>query len=128
MIASVTRLRLRTFWVLVPFLIRAVQSERQARAATGCLGASTRRTRGLTFWTLTVWESEDCLRAFMAASPHRMAMPMLYHWCDEAAVARWPVDSARLPAWSAAAAALRESGRLSRVKRPSAAQRAGRRA
>jgi hypothetical protein len=125
MLASVTRLRLRSVWVLLPFLIRAIQTQKQALSAPGCHGARTRKTAGLTFWTLSVWESEQSLRAFLAASPHREAMPKLYYWCDEAALARWPVESNQLPAWGEATAALRQFGRLSRVKKPSAAQSAG---
>jgi heme-degrading monooxygenase HmoA len=116
---SVTRLRLRSFLFLLPFAFRAAASTRQALKAPGCQGVRTRKTRGLAFWTLTVWDDEKSMRSFVAQSPHREVMPKLSKWCDEAAVAHWMQTSGPHPEWSLATRTLLENGRLLRVARPS---------
>jgi len=125
MLASITRLRIRSLWFLPQFFLHTSRSGKQARSSPGCLGVNVRKTQGLTFWTLSVWESEDSLRAFLAQAPHRSAMPKLFHWCDEAAVAHWAVTTREIPDWPAATAKLLQHGRLSRVRNPSALQREG---
>lgn len=126
MLASVTRLRIRSLRYLVPFLIRTAQSRKQAVATPGCIAVTVRKTQGLTFWTLSLWDSEASLRSFLSNSPHRAAMPKLFHWCDEAATCHWSVESRQLPGWEEAAEKLLQQGRLSRVKNPSNAQSEGR--
>ena len=125
MIASVTRLRLRSLRYLLAFFIHTTRSRKQAVASAGCKGVRVRKTQGLTFWTLSVWDDEDSLRAFLGQNPHRSAMPKLFHWCDEAAVAHWSIQSAELPGWEEAAKLLQTQGRLSRVKAPSDGQNGG---
>ena len=123
---SVTRLRLRSARFLLPFLVFTDRSLRQARRAPGCRHARTRKTRGLTFWTLSAWDSEASMAAFRAAPPHREAMSRLAAWCDEASVAHWTEAAGGLPSWRHAEEELAACGRLSRVLHPSPAQAAGR--
>ena len=104
-------------------MIHASRSRKQAAAAQGCIGVLTRKTAGLSFWTLSLWESEASLRAFLASDPHRASMPKLFPWCDEAATTHWPVDTRQLPEWEVATARLLENGRLLRVRFPSEAQK-----
>ena len=125
-LVSVTRLRLRSLRFLPAFVWAAQRSSRQALASAGNLGVITRKTRGLSFWTLSVWSDEKAMAAFRAASPHREAMAKLAHWCDEGAVAHWQQDGKAMPDWTDAAAQLAALGRLLRVDQPSAEQRAGR--
>ncbi|MCB9678063.1 MAG: DUF3291 domain-containing protein [Alphaproteobacteria bacterium] len=40
----------------------------------GWLGAGFRNVGRLDWWTLTVWESEEAMRAFVASEPHLSAM------------------------------------------------------
>ena len=79
----------------------------------------TRKTRGLAFWTLSVWEGEAQLREYLGASPHREAIPKLFPWCDEAATVHWQVDERSMPTWDAATGELLRGGRMLRVKYPS---------
>lgn len=125
MIAAVTRLQLRSWRFLLPFMIHASRSQRQAVTSIGCFGVTTRKTRGWAFWTLSVWEGEASLREYLRASPHRDAMPRLFPWCEEAVTTHWSVDSREMPSWEDATRRLLEGGRLLRVKYPSNAQRAG---
>jgi hypothetical protein len=124
-IVAVTRLRLRSLRYLLPFAYHARRSRRQAEIAPGCLGVEVRKTRGLAFWTLTLWDSEQSLKRYLIHEPHRKAMPKLAHWCDEAAVGHWTQDASETPAWDAAAAGLLQHGRLSRVLHPSMLQANG---
>jgi hypothetical protein len=125
MLVSVTRLRLRTWWFLLPFAIHAARSQKQAQLTRGCLSVAVRRTQGPAFWTLTAWESEAALKSFMASGPHRIVMPKLQHWCDEAAVAHWMHDENVAPTWHEATVKLQTIGRLPRVLHPSVQQQAG---
>jgi len=125
MLISVTRLRLRSAWYLLPFMLWASRSSKQAANTPGCLAIDARKTRGLTFWTRSLWKDEPSLKSFMIAAPHRKAMPKLYGWCDEAAIGRWETQSAILPSWEEAERRIVSDGRLSRVKAPSEVQAKG---
>ena len=125
MLVSVTRLRLRSLWYLLPFLVWAFRSNKQAEQTPGCLAINTRKTRGLTFWTRSLWKDQASLKSFMIAAPHRKVMPKLYSWCDEAAIGHWETQSTTLPSWEEATQRIVSDGRLSRVKAPSEVQRKG---
>ncbi|MEO8020083.1 MAG: DUF3291 domain-containing protein [Pseudomonadota bacterium] len=124
-VVSITRLHLRSFFYLFPFALRAAASSKQAMRSAGCRGLVSRKTRGLAFWTLTLWDDEKSLKAFLMASPHREAMPKLAGWCDEACVTHWTQDEASMPDWASATQRLRDNGRLVRVAHPSEAHRNG---
>jgi hypothetical protein len=124
-IVSVTRLQLRSARFLLGFIVHAARSRRQAMATAGCLHVQVRRTRGLSFWTISMWDGEESLRRFLSEGDHRRAMARLPGWCDEAAVVHWSDAGAQLPSWESAAARLQQSGRLVAVLHPSARQRSG---
>src|SRR5262245_54003902 len=116
---AVTRLRIRSYRFLLPFLWHAWRSLRQAKQAAGNLGAKVRRAEGLAFWTLTAWQGDAAMRAYRSMRPHRDAMPKLVQWCDEAAVVHWEQASAEFPAWETAERHLADAGRVSKVNHPS---------
>src|SRR5947208_3087596 len=64
MFASVTRLRVRSPKFLPLFLWRTFSIQRQVMRAGGFLGGRLLVDVRLTFWTLTVWESEQAMKAF----------------------------------------------------------------
>lgn len=123
---AVTRLRIRSFRFLPAFAWYTWRALGQARRSPGNLQAAVRKAEGLAFWTLTAWQDEAAMRAYRIASPHREVMPKLLDWCDEASVAHWTQDSGELPDWTIAELRMGQSGRLSKVRHPSADQRAGR--
>ena len=116
---SITRLRVRSWRYMLPFLIRALQSGWQAKASTGNLAVSVLRQPQRTFWTRTVWTSEEAMKSFMLSGPHRLVMRRLLDWCDEAAVVHWVQDSPEPPAWLEARRRLQAEGRASKVNHPS---------
>jgi hypothetical protein len=65
------------------------------------------------------------MKDFMTSGAHRIVMPKLFRWCDEAAVGHWEQEPAEQPDWNSAARYLVEHGRLSRVQHPSDLQKQG---
>jgi hypothetical protein len=119
---SVTRLRVRSFLYLPGFLWDTFKSVRQAERSSGFLGGRLLVNAGFVFWTMTVWEGEAAMNAFRTGGAHRRAMPKLLNWCDEAAVVHWTQHSTEMPAWQQAQLHMAETGKLSKVNHPSAAQ------
>jgi hypothetical protein len=115
MLASVTRLRVRSLRDVPAFLWKTFLSQRQVVRAPAFLGGRLLIDANRTFWTLTVWENERALKAFRGAGPHSQVMPRLVKWRDEASYAHWmPVDDS-VPTWPEAYEHLITEGHLSRV-------------
>jgi hypothetical protein len=115
---SITRLRLRSARFLPMFMVFALRSLLQARRASGFQAASLLADRRWTFWTMTVWNGQESMKAFMTTGAHRSAMPHLLNWCDEASLVHWE-QSEPLTSWPEADRRLRAEGRPSKVRFPS---------
>jgi hypothetical protein len=124
-LASITRLRVRSIRYCPAFLWRALASVRQARRSPGCIFADVRREVKLVFWTRTLWSDEPSMRAFMKTGAHGAVMPKLLDWCDEASLTHWQQESDTPPDWPAVETKMRNAGRTSRVRHPSAAHQRG---
>jgi len=118
-IVSITRLRVRSWLYLAPFLFYALRSSRQAKHSAGNLAVSLLRDVDLTFRTCTVWTTESTMKEFMLAGVHGKAMRKLLEWCDEAALVHWEQESDREPSWDEAHRNLQAQGRRSKVNHPS---------
>jgi hypothetical protein len=116
---SLTRLRIRSVRFMPLFAIHAFRSRRQVSRAPGFQSGALLADRSRTFWTMTAWDSEASMRAYMTTGAHKKAMPHLLHWCDEASVAHWTQPDASLPSWTEADTRMREGGRASKVRHPS---------
>jgi hypothetical protein len=121
---SVTRLRLRSWRYLLPFVIWSQRAIQQVKVAPGNHGHKVFKDAGLVFWTCTSWENEASMRAYMLGGAHRQAMPKLMNWCDEAATAHYTQESVALPTWAEAHRRLVAGGRRSKVHNPSPAHEA----
>lgn len=117
---SLTRLRVRSIWYLPAFAFYAVRSVRQVKKASGFQSGALLTDRDWTFWTMTAWDGLESMRRFMTTGAHKSAMPHLMQWCDEASVAHWEQEDSTLPSWEEADRRMREIGRASKVKYPSA--------
>ena len=89
------------------------------------LAMDVQKTQGWAFWTVTLWQDEQAMRQYMGSGAHKQAMPKLVDWCNEAASVHWVQDDATLPTWEQAKLKLKTSGRLFKVKHPSAAYKTG---
>ncbi len=118
MLASVTRLRVRSFLNLPAFLWMTFLVQRQTARAPGFIGGRLLIDNLHTYWTLTVWEDEKSMKAFRGSGSHAAVMPKLAEWCDEAAYTHWTADHL-IPSWTEAYEQLLSDGKLSRVACPS---------
>jgi hypothetical protein len=116
---SITRLRLRSIFTLGAFVRDTRAISAQCTASPGFLGGAVLAEGRLVFWTRSVWESADAMKAFRASGAHLEAMPKLLDWCDEASVAQWQGEPET--DWDAIYARMVEQGRLSKVRRPTKA-------
>jgi heme-degrading monooxygenase HmoA len=119
---SVTRLRVRALRYLPAFAFNALRAARQAKTAPGNLAVSLLADSNLAFWTRTLWNDQDAMRAFMLSGAHRRMMPRLPDWCDEASVAHWTQDSLETPSWLEVHGRMQTQGRRSKVNHPSEGQ------
>jgi Domain of unknown function (DUF3291) len=115
MLASLTRLRVRSLLYLPAFLWMTFRSQRQVVRARGFLGGKLLIDRKQTYWTLTVWQDERAMKAFRGSGAHAAVMPRLAEWCDEAAYTHWAPENGTIPDWPEAYEYLVKEGRLSRV-------------
>jgi Domain of unknown function (DUF3291) len=116
---SLTRLRIRSFRFVPLFALHTWRSIQQIRRATGFQTGAVLADRSFTFWTMTAWESEESMRAFMLSGSHKIAMTHLMDWCDEASVSHWSQPETQIPSWIEADRRMRECGRPSKVRNPS---------
>jgi hypothetical protein len=122
---SVTRLHLASRWSFPRFVFHALASSRQARRSRGFLTGWVSNDGKLGFWTVTVWESLDAMRAFRNSGVHMRTMPKLLGWCDEASFVHWEQPESNAPDIDGAFERLSREGRLSKVNEPSARHQAG---
>jgi hypothetical protein len=115
---SVTRLRIRSLFFLPPFFLHTMRAQSQLKRAGGFRGGALLPDRRRVFWTMTLWDSQDAMRAYMLTGAHRTAMPHLLHWCDEASIVHWTQPEAALPPWPVAEARMRQEGRPSKLRHP----------
>ena len=117
---SITRLRIRSVRFLPAFALDFLRTRRQVSSAPGFKGGSLLADRSWTFWTSTAWDSQESMRRYMTSGSHRTTMPRLLDWCDEASVVHWTQSDEGLPSWIDADKRMREGGRPSKVRNPSA--------
>lgn len=119
MLASVTRLRVRSVRFLPAFIWHNFKTKQQVVRAGGFFGGRLLVDSRWTFWTLTVWEDEKVMKKFRGSGAHARVMSHLPHWCDEASYAYWALTTNGVPEWSEAYEKLSTDTRLSRVEHPS---------
>lgn len=118
---SATRLKLRSYRFLIPFLWQNFKINRQIQKTTGFIQGKLLVDKQLTFWTLTIWQNRESTLSFRNSGAHLRAMPKLFRWCDEAVYAHWEEENLKVINWAEVHQQLNEIGKLSKVKYPSEA-------
>ena len=124
-LVSVTRLHVRSWRFFLPFLIYTMRSGSQAKRSQGFRGGMVGNDAQSGNWTITLWDSEEAMRSFRNSGAHRVAMPKLLRWCDEASFVHWEEADTAAPDADTAYQRLAREGKLSKVNAPSPRQQAG---
>ncbi len=103
-LVPLSELPLKSYTVVPSFLRFVVEVKKQLASAAGLIGYSLfARLGSKQFWTLSVWEDEDSLMAFVDAVPHRTAMRALQPDMAETQFIRWAIrGDAYPPMWKEA--------------------------
>ena len=108
MIISITKLQLKSFWHLYTFMNHVSSSSKQARSSRGIKYIGLKSDlRSLTFYTLTAWENEDCLKEFMLSEHHKKAMKATQQVAKKAISTHFNAD--QVPNWGEALQTLTEN-------------------
>jgi hypothetical protein len=119
---SATRLRVKSIFFLPSFFISNEASLKELKVTKGFIEGKELVDKKLTFWTLTLWESDGDMRAFRNSVPHRKAMQQLPNWCDEASYTHWMQEEKSLPDWTTVYNKMITEGKTTKVRKPSANQ------
>jgi hypothetical protein len=122
---SITRLRVRSIFLMPLFTYHAMRTMTQAQKADGVIGVETRFEKNNVVWTKTVWSDEAHMKKYRGSGAHQIAMRILSEMCSEASVARWQQEGTELPTWEEAHHRMLNEGKLSKVKHPSPLHSAG---
>ena len=123
---SITRLRVRSIFLMPLFMLHAMRTMTQAQKAEGVRGVETRFEKNNVVWTKTIWGDETQMKEYRSSGAHQIAMRLLSEICNEASAARWQQADVQLPTWEEAHQQMLRNGKLSKVKHPSPLQAAGR--
>ena len=96
---SMTRLQVKSIFLLPKFIVQNEAIVKQLRSSAGFKKGKTLIDLGLGAWTVTLWDSEDAMRAFYMNGAHRNIMPSLSAYSNEAVTCHNAFDALDLPAW-----------------------------
>jgi hypothetical protein len=119
---SVTRLRVKSLIYLPRFLLGNAAVLRSIKKIEGFICGKELVDKGFTFWTVTLWESDQAMKYFRNRDPHQSAMRNLPGWCDEGAYVHWIQEEAVIPDWNLLYKKLITEGKTTKVKQPSTRQ------
>ena len=96
--ALLSYLPLKSGWRIPWLLLYTARIRRQLRTSPGLVGYSLRaELAAKRFWTLSVWENEAAMQAFVAAPPHIAIMKALAPHMGRTGFIRWTVTGSDLP-------------------------------
>jgi heme-degrading monooxygenase HmoA len=92
-------LPLRRGWQIPQFLLHTARIMGQLRRSNGLLGYSLRAEVGVKrFWTLSAWQDEVALQAFVRTQPHSQTMRAMASRIGATRFIQWTVKGSELPA------------------------------
>ncbi len=116
---SVTRLRVNSILNLISFFRANENSVIQIKKSKGLMQGIELIDKKLTFWTITMWESENSMLEFRNSNSHRNAMKILPNICNEAAYCHWIQEVREFPNLNIVEENLKKYGRYIKLKNPS---------
>lgn len=97
-LALLTHLPLRSYWRIPQFLGFTAQLRRQLTGSNGVIGyAMLAWPVRKEFWTLSVWEDEDALMAFVHHPLHTRVMQALIGHLGTTKFVRWAMKGSGVP-------------------------------
>jgi hypothetical protein len=91
MIAALTKIRLKSIFKLPKFMFVSNPIFKQAKNAPGNKGVKF-TSKGLEFFTLTLWDDEKSMMDFMLAGNHKEAMKVIRNFSADYGSANWSVS------------------------------------
>jgi hypothetical protein len=116
---STTRLKLKFYNYLIPFLIQNEKVLHQIRQSKGFIKGKEMAALDLSMWTTTLWDSETSLKAFYLSGSHLQAMSKLDLWASEAVTGHRQINTLQLPSWYEVSRELSEIGHFIKLSNPS---------
>jgi quinol monooxygenase YgiN len=97
-VALLSYLPLKSYWRVLPFFVFTAQVVKQLAKADGLLGYSLlAHLLSKRFWTLSAWENEKALWAFVQSPPHVPIMTALGPHMGKTKFVRWTLKGSQLP-------------------------------
>jgi heme-degrading monooxygenase HmoA len=97
-LALLSYLPLKGFRKLLTLQRQSSKVGRQLAETHGLVGYSFRaKLSSHRFWTLSIWEDEQALMAFVGRDPHRATMGLLQPYMGESAFTRWTIRGSDVP-------------------------------
>lgn len=102
-VVMASRLELRRFRDVPVFVVASLEMRRLFRRTPGADALSLRASLiGRTFWTLSVWESREALRAYAADAAHVAVMRRFHLAMKMSQFVDWSIAGADMPTWQQA--------------------------
>lgn len=97
-IALLSYLPLKSHWRIPSLLTYMLQVNKQLAQSNGLLGYTLlAQPFSKRFWTLSAWQNDAALRAFVQHPPHLQIMAALAPHMDKTHFVRWSVKGSALP-------------------------------
>lgn len=116
---AVTRLKLKSYNYLIPFLLNTYQIVKQIRASENFLQGKLMATPNLSMWTMSLWCSEESVRKFYLSGSHQLAMGKISDWSSEAVHVTHATNWNELPHWNDVTQMLNKHGKFVLLTHPS---------
>jgi len=97
-LALLSYLPLKKFRKMLTLQRQSSKVGKQLAETRGLVGYSFRaKLSSHRFWTLSIWEDEPALMAFVRQDPHRATMGLLRPYMGESAFTRWTIRGSDVP-------------------------------
>jgi hypothetical protein len=97
-VVMASRLPLRSYVAIPPFIRATTRIRRQLATAEGLVGYSLdAKVLSKTFWTLSAWRDHEALDSFARAEPHRSLMAEIPPHMDPTTFVTWAATGSELP-------------------------------